>query len=71
MHVIVQKVYERFAGSIGKATEAAESFAPNEVVFIAGGPDEKSTLAENGGGADAHRVLLSTEDQTFRDVPLK
>lgn len=71
VHVIVQKVYERFAGSIGKATEAAEGYPPNEVVFIAGGPDGKSTLAANGGGEGAHRVLLSAEDQSFRDVPLK
>lgn len=80
VHVIIQKVYARFAGSIGKAGEdvMSRNDLAKQVVYIAGGTDiiHMSTetgphddKSSTGSGAGASRVLLS-EEAGFREISL-
>lgn len=76
VHVIVQKVYARFAGSFGKAGSGTDAQQrPNKVVYIAGSDtngqanDDKNSIGDSAGGAS--RILLSEDEAGFREISLK
>lgn len=80
VHVIVQKVYARFAGSFGKAgsgTDAQQRERQGQVVYIAGSDtngqanDDKNSMGDSVGGGNASRFLLSEDEAGFRDISLK
>lgn len=78
LHVVIQKIYARFAGTNGKktaaTTESDNRDLSNKVVYVGGdgGTDGNKNIAQSGG---ATRVLLagaSEEDSVgFREVSLK
>lgn len=77
VHVVVQKVYARFAGSIGKEAvvrETLPSQRQSQVVYISGnggsnGPSVEDEKHSMGGGASS--ILLSEDEAGFREVSLK
>lgn len=75
-HVLVQKIYARFAGSIGKEDAAGhqKGSVHQEVAYIASGLGSTLHLpvaSEDDKRANAAQVLLSAGEDGFRDIPLK
>lgn len=78
VHVVIQKVYARFAGSIGKEAAVVRETLPSQrqsqVVYISGnggsnGPSVEDEKHSMGGGASS--ILLSEDEAGFREVSLK
>lgn len=86
VHVVVQKVYARFAGSFGKSGGGdgieTDRDRPTQVVYMAsGGEGERGRGDDNKTGATtnasigqedekASRVLLVVDDLGMEEVPL-
>lgn len=82
LHVVVQKVYERFAGSFGKAGEVVAGHdMPNQIVYLHNGDGntvgqvEQNANDHKSASAESSRVLLPSFEQeeaaALTDVPLK
>lgn len=84
VHILIQKLYARFNGSIGKAefdglgeqNSTNHTWSSKQVVFVANAPTADMSSMPNTGDRASGKVLLpasmaADEEQGFRDVPLK